>query len=139
MLKTVVLEGWPDCREETPIVIRGYWAIRDEISVQDGVLFRSQRVIIPKTLRPEMLRRIHYSHIGGEACYRQARDTLFWPNMQGEIKDFVQQCSVCNEYARTTEGDHDVTPTTHTSLADSEHGPVQPCRKGFPARGGPLL
>ncbi|KAJ8006345.1 hypothetical protein DPEC_G00134270 [Dallia pectoralis] len=98
-LKTVVLEGWPDCREDTPIVIRGYWAIRDEISVQDGVLFRSQRVIIPKTLQPEMLRRIHYSHIGGEACYRQARDTLFWPNMQGEIKDFVQQCSVCNEYA----------------------------------------
>lgn len=99
MLKTVVLEGWPDCREETPIVIRGYWAFRDEISVQDGILFRSQRVIIPKTLRPEMLRRIHYSHVGGEACYRQARDTLFWPNMQGEIKDFVQQCSVCNEYA----------------------------------------
>ncbi|KAJ8004076.1 hypothetical protein DPEC_G00155030 [Dallia pectoralis] len=99
MLKTVVLEGWPDCREDTPIVIRGYWAIRDEISVQDGVLFRSQHVIIPKTLQPEMLRRIHYSHIGGEACYRQARDTLFWPNMQGEIKDFVQQCSVCNEFA----------------------------------------
>ncbi|KAJ8016711.1 hypothetical protein DPEC_G00010160 [Dallia pectoralis] len=32
-LKTVVLEGWQDCREDTPIVIRAYWAIRDEISV----------------------------------------------------------------------------------------------------------
>ena len=81
------------------MAIRDYWAIRDEISAQDGVLFRSQRVIIPKSMRPEMLRRIHYNHVGGEACFRQARDTLYWPNMQGEIKDYVQQCSVCNEYA----------------------------------------
>lgn len=37
--------------------------------------------------------------ISAQACYRQAHDTLYWPNMQGEIKDCVQQCSVCNEYA----------------------------------------
>uniref|UniRef100_A0A8C5MJX5 Gypsy retrotransposon integrase-like protein 1 n=1 Tax=Leptobrachium leishanense TaxID=445787 RepID=A0A8C5MJX5_9ANUR len=47
-----------------------------------------------------MLTRIHASHIGGEACYRQARDTLYWPNMQNEIKDFVSHCSACNEYAQ---------------------------------------
>ena len=98
-LKSVVLGGWPEHKEESPMAIRDYWAIRDEISAQDGVLFRSQRVIIPKSMRPEMLRRIHYNHVGGEACFRQARDTLYWPNMQGEIKDYVQQCSVCNEYA----------------------------------------
>ncbi|XP_044287426.1 uncharacterized protein K02A2.6-like [Varanus komodoensis] len=47
-----------------------------------------------------MLKRIHASHIGGEACYRQARDTLYWPNMQNEIRDFVSRCSACNEYAQ---------------------------------------
>ncbi|KAJ8381229.1 hypothetical protein SKAU_G00020070 [Synaphobranchus kaupii] len=41
---------------------------------------------------------VHASHIGGEACYRQARDTIFWPNMRGEIKDYVSNCSACNEY-----------------------------------------
>lgn len=98
-LKSTVLEGWPELRGQTPIAVREYWAFRDEISVQNGVLFKSDRVIIPKKLRPEMLRRIHLSHTGAEACYRQARQTLFWPNMQGEIKDFVGQCAVCNEYA----------------------------------------
>lgn len=33
--------------------------------------------IVPKSLRAEMLKRIHSSHVGGEACYRQARDTLY--------------------------------------------------------------
>lgn len=64
-----------------------------------SVLFKSHRVNIPKSLRPIMLKRIHYSHVGGEACYRQAKDTLYWSNMHGEIRDFVGQCSVCNKYA----------------------------------------
>lgn len=41
-----------------------------------------------------MLRRIHYNHVEGEAC-----GMLYWPNLQGEIKDYVQQYSVCNQYA----------------------------------------
>ena len=36
--------------------------------------------------------------------------------MQGEIKDYVQQCSVCNEYAHEQQKETDVTPTPHTSL-----------------------
>uniref|UniRef100_A0A1A8Q4A2 Gypsy retrotransposon integrase-like protein 1 n=1 Tax=Nothobranchius rachovii TaxID=451742 RepID=A0A1A8Q4A2_9TELE len=99
LLKEVVLRGWPDHREDTPLAIREYWSIRDEISAQDGVLFKSQRVIIPKSMRAEMLKRIHTSHVGGEACYRQAKDTLYWPNMHGEVRDYVSQCSTCNEYS----------------------------------------
>lgn len=99
LLKAVVLQGWPEHKEETPIAIREYWSVRDEISGQDSVLFKGQRTIIPRSLRPEMLKPIYVSHIGGDACYRQARDTLYWPNMQGEIKDFVSQCSACNEYS----------------------------------------
>ncbi|CDQ64849.1 unnamed protein product [Oncorhynchus mykiss] len=46
-----------------------------------------------------MLTRIHSSHIGGDACYRQARETVYWPNMQAEIKGFFSNCTTCNEYA----------------------------------------
>lgn len=99
-LKSVVMIGWPDFKEDTPLAVRDYWAFRDQLNVQNGVLYRGQCVIIPKALRAELLKRIHTSHIGGEACYRRARDTLFWPNMRAEIKDFVANCSACNEYAR---------------------------------------
>lgn len=98
-LKSTVLAGWPDEKERTTHIIREYWPYRDEISAQDGILYRGQKVIIPKSLSPEMLKRIHSSHIGGDACYRQDRDTLYWPSMQAEIKDFVSNCSTCNEFA----------------------------------------
>lgn len=98
-LESTVLAGWPDNKEFTPHCIREYWTFRDEVSVQNGILFRGQKVIIPKSIRQEMLTRIHSSHIGGDACYRQAKETLYWPNMQAEIKDYVSACSTCNEYA----------------------------------------
>ncbi|KAF7238387.1 hypothetical protein EYD10_14900 [Varanus komodoensis] len=98
VLKSVVWTGWPDSKEEVPLIVREYWTFRDKI--QDGILYKGPRVIIPKSLRSEMLERIHASHIGGEACYSQARDTLYWPNMQNEIRDFVSRCSACNEYAQ---------------------------------------
>ena len=38
-----------------------------------------------------MLVRVHSSHIGGEACYRQACDTLYWPGMRADIKSASAQ------------------------------------------------
>ena len=58
--------------------MRDYWPFRDELNVQNGVLYRGQCIIIPKALRAELLKCIHSSHIDGEACYRRARDTATW-------------------------------------------------------------
>ncbi len=33
-LRFTVLTGWPDVKEERPLIIRGYWPCRDEISAQ---------------------------------------------------------------------------------------------------------
>ncbi len=98
-LAKIVLTGWPERKEDVSLSVREYWPFRDELNIQKGVLFRGQCVIIPKALRAEMLTRIHATHIGGKACYRQAKETLFWPNLRGEIKDYLANCSACNEFA----------------------------------------
>ena len=101
VLKTTILTGWPETKEEVPVIIREYWAYRDELTVQNGVLFKGPQVIIPKSMRPEMLVRIHSSHLGAQPCLRKARDVLYWPNMSNEIKDMIGQCSACNEYQQS--------------------------------------
>ena len=52
----------------------------------------------PQLLRPEVKSKIHSSHLGVEACLRKARDTVFWPGMNAEVKDQIKQCSICNEF-----------------------------------------
>ena len=64
------------------------------------------RVIIPKSMRPEMLVRIHSSHLGAQSCLRKARDVLYWPNMSNEIKDMIGQCTTCNEYQQSQCKEH---------------------------------
>lgn len=83
-LVKIVLTGWPGRKEDVLLSVREYWPFRDELNIQNGVLYRGQCIIMPKALRAAMLNRIHGTHIGGEACYRLARETLFWPNMRGE-------------------------------------------------------
>ena len=97
-LKTTILVGWPEHREQTPVHIREYWNYREELTLHNGVLFKNQKVIIPKAMRLEMISRIHSSHLGIESCLRKARDLVFWPSMNSEIKEAVIKCSVCAEY-----------------------------------------
>ena len=37
----------------------------------------------------------HTSHIGVEACIRRARDSLYWPCMTTELKEYIAKCNVC--------------------------------------------
>jgi len=97
-LLKVVRGGWPDQKLATPLSIREYRSLRDEITMQDGFVFKAYRVIIPKSMRKEMLNRIHSSHQGAEVCLRKAKEVLFWPNMKHEMKDAISMCSVCSEY-----------------------------------------
>ena len=94
----VVASGWPAERKETPEHLRQYWSFRDEISVYDGVAYRSHQVIVPSSLREEMLQKIHKAHQGVDSSIRRARESLFWPGMQAAIKEKCLLCGLCARY-----------------------------------------
>jgi len=96
VLMQVVQQGWPHSKSLVPVEARPYFKSHDELSVQDGLLLKGQQVIVPATLRLEMIRKLHSSHIEVESCLRRAREALYWPLMSAEIKDYVNSCSVCN-------------------------------------------
>ena len=97
-LMNMIMVGWPLTKEEVPVCIREYWNYKEELTVQDGVLYKGMKVIVPASMRPQMIARAHSSHLGPDACVRRARDVLFWPGMADQIKDQVQNCEVCNDF-----------------------------------------
>ena len=98
ILKSVILQGWPAERNAAPAQVAPYYSIRDELSVQDGLIFRSERVVIPKALRGNMKQRIHSSYMGAESCLREC---IFWPGMNAEIKEMIAACETCRKYERS--------------------------------------
>lgn len=97
-LNNMVLGGWPRKKSEVPEEIRAYWDLRDEISVYDGVLFKSHQVIVPASLRPELLQKIHKAHQGADSSIRRARESVYWPGMQAAIRQTCSTCGVCSQY-----------------------------------------
>ena len=74
---------------------------RDEITAQNGVLYKVSRVIIPKAQQQQMLAQTHSSHQGAEVCIRRARGVIFCPGLASDIKEMVSQCDVCNNFMCT--------------------------------------
>ncbi|VDI10627.1 Hypothetical predicted protein [Mytilus galloprovincialis] len=73
-LQDVIFNGWPNEKSELIHSLRPYWTYRDELSVIDGLLYKSNKAIVPKALQNEMLDKIHESHLGIVKCKSRARD-----------------------------------------------------------------
>ncbi|XP_030853177.1 uncharacterized protein K02A2.6-like [Strongylocentrotus purpuratus] len=97
-VKKVIHKGWPEQKAEVPEAAKSYFNIRDELSVQDGLVFRGERVVIPITLRKEMKETLHTSHLGIEGTLRRAREIIYWPGMNADVKQFIQTCEACRMY-----------------------------------------
>ena len=56
-LTRTIVDGCPEIRKDCPTQLHEYWNFRDELSVENQLLFKGDRVVIPKTLQPEILKR----------------------------------------------------------------------------------
>ena len=96
----VILQGWPDQKEALPSELHPYFTVRDELTAQDGILFKGLRCVIPASLRPKIRERLHGAHTGVEGCLRRARETVYWPGMNADLRDYIAKCGVCATYQK---------------------------------------
>ena len=100
-LKLIVKASWPEHKQEAPRTTVPYWNCHDEISTANGIMFKGERVIVPKSMQADMLNLIHSSHMGEEKCKRRAKEVLYWPGMNAQIEDVVSNCHTCIMYQRS--------------------------------------
>jgi len=57
---------------------------------------KGDKIVVPKSLQAEYVRKLHNGRLDAESCKRRARDILFWPRMSQDIENFVKMCAVSN-------------------------------------------
>lgn len=87
-------EGWPT-RNAVQTDCRDYWPHRSEIALQDGLLMRGSRIIIPQSMRHDILQRLHEGHQGITKCRARARQSVWWPGLSRQVEDVVRTCTQC--------------------------------------------
>ena len=96
-LRETIRRGWPEIRSEIPDCFNPYHDMRDVLTDEDELVFKG-RLIVPAALRKELMAVVHSSHIGIEGCIRRARDTLYWPRMATELREYISKCDVCQAH-----------------------------------------
>ncbi|XP_060862845.1 uncharacterized protein K02A2.6-like [Metopolophium dirhodum] len=87
-------EGWPgvkslksDCQQ--------YYKRREELSLVNDCLILGNRVVIPKSLREDVLMLLHKNHPGIVRSKMLARSYVWWPNIDIDIDKFIKTCTEC--------------------------------------------
>ena len=103
ILKEAIVNGWPQHKSQAPAEVLPFYDIRDTLSVEDELIVKGERVLIPKSLRKEIKEKLHAAHMATESMLRRARRTVFWPGMSDEIKQIAESCEVCQETKRSNQ------------------------------------
>ena len=92
-------DGFPDKKVNLHQVIQQYLQYRDNFHYVDGFLMYNDRIVIPPSLRYQILESIHAAHqCTGMMCSR-AKSTVFWPGISMSIQQQRNNCNACNRNA----------------------------------------
>ena len=81
-----------------PELAIAYWDYRHDIAVIDGIVVKSQRILVPQKMRECLLRKLHRVHQGVDKSIQRARDKWFWPGMSELIRRLILTCPSCLEH-----------------------------------------
>lgn len=100
-LKETIVVGWPQSMRGLSPALRKYWSFRDELSIENGLILKGERIIIPPGLQTDILKTLHEGHQGMEKCKLRAKETVFWLNINSDIEKLVQNCQTCQKFQRS--------------------------------------
>ncbi|XP_062556644.1 uncharacterized protein K02A2.6-like [Armigeres subalbatus] len=72
-----------------------FQAFEKEFGVIDGIVVRDDRIVLPTILRQRALQIAHRGHHGVVAMRRNLREKIWWPCMDQDVADAVQECADC--------------------------------------------
>ena len=67
LLKHTIMSGWPSTIKEIPPVLQPYWTFHKELTIEDGLILKGTRIVIPSKKQEAILNQIH-DNLGLNKC-----------------------------------------------------------------------
>ena len=72
----------------------------EDLSMENGLITKGARLIIPSTLRRKVLEQIHEEHLGIEKCNAQGKTQYFGLEFPMILERTVEKCGICQASSR---------------------------------------
>ena len=97
IVRKYIENGWPTYLSSVPERLRPYYNARNELSIADGFITYSDRIVIPAKLQVQILGKLHESYQGLNKCLDNTHAAVWWPGMTSQLSDMIKKCTVCAE------------------------------------------
>ena len=91
-LREVIESGMPESRNDSPVPLQDYHQFRNDLHTTDGIIEYKDRIVIPPTLRGEVLTALHAAHQGVSSMIMKAEASVFWPGITSNINNIRNSC-----------------------------------------------
>ncbi|KAK3894918.1 hypothetical protein Pcinc_001366 [Petrolisthes cinctipes] len=104
LIAKVTAGDWHPHRAQELVCLRHFYGVRDRLAVSQGLVTYmygqgSVRLVIPIALRKHVAENLQAGHQGLDGMLRRARQTVYWPGMEGDLQHHRDVCAVCNAYS----------------------------------------
>ena len=100
-LKSFIITGLPNTKDKLQADLKPYWSYRDELAIIDGVMLKGRHIVIPTSFKQQVLDQLHINHMGIEKSKLLTCKSVYWYNINADIKDYIKNCATCLEIHQT--------------------------------------
>lgn len=97
-IKQLTLKGWPNDKSKLNPNVRFYHKYRNDILLEDGILFYEDRIMVPLSMRQDILDQIHGAHVGIEKMKKRAKEMVYWQGINKAIETVAATCHLCQTF-----------------------------------------
>ncbi|GBM85344.1 hypothetical protein AVEN_274775-1 [Araneus ventricosus] len=96
-LKSLLECGW-DSSKGVSLLAKKYLQYKDELQFVDDLLLKLDLIVVPESMRREILNRLHEGYFGNVKTISMARTCVFWPGISKDIKEMIEKLPVCAKF-----------------------------------------
>ncbi|GBL82621.1 hypothetical protein AVEN_263699-1 [Araneus ventricosus] len=94
-----VKEGWPKVENKNwSQELKQYCKSQSDLYTNEGLPFINDKIVVPNSLRQQMLTLIHEGHFTMEKCKQRDRELMYWPGLNRDIETILSHCEICEKF-----------------------------------------
>ena len=100
-LKHTSTQGWPSSIKEVTSELKPYWTFREELTIEDGLILKGTRIVVPNEKHESILKLMHKGHLGLNKCKLCANETVYWPGLNEQLEKLILNCDLRFKYSQS--------------------------------------
>jgi hypothetical protein len=99
-LRSQIVSGFPNDKCNLDSDLRPFWSVKERLAIDDSddMIVMGPRVVIPHSIRADILRGLVQMHQGATKTHQRARLSVYWPNIDNDIVNATKNCETCTKH-----------------------------------------